>query len=356
MCLGGAFSRKGGDVVVVLTVDRDRLAQEYAAALRDFLHDAGEGALAIAYELGRRATASNIGVVELVTIHEESLREIDVSRRGDATQFLLEALSPFEMSHRGFRDACDRLQVMNRELETANRDLEAFSYSASHDLRAPLRAISGFAMALEQDLADKLDPAAMRHLRRIQSATLRMDDLIGALLKLAGLARSVIDRRAVDVSELARAVARDLHAQDPARPITITIEPDMVADADRSLLRVVLENLLGNAWKFTTRQSAAQIQVGSIVVGGELAYYVRDNGVGFDASGASRLFSPFQRFHSEAEFRGTGIGLATVARVIDRHGGRIWAESAAGAGATFFFTIPDRSDGTQQLPIRRPAH
>jgi len=225
------------------------------------------------------------------------------------------------------------------ELERANRELDAFSYSVSHDLRAPLRAIDGFARALLRNHAAALDEGGRHYLDRIVSGVGRMSTLIDALLELARISRAAVSKTNVDLSALAGEVAADLRAAQPDRAVTVDIEPGLVARGDHRLLSVVLVNLIGNAWKFTARTAAARIEVARHF-GEPHAFSVRDNGAGFDMAYAGRLFAPFQRFHAGSEFAGTGIGLATVQRVVTRHGGRIWAEAAPDRGAAFFFTLP----------------
>ncbi|HTA21045.1 MAG TPA: response regulator, partial [Polyangia bacterium] len=224
------------------------------------------------------------------------------------------------------------------ELERANQALDSFSYSVSHDLRAPLRAIDGFSRALAEDCADVLDARGRDHLARVSRGVARMSSLIEALLDLARLSRANVATDVVDLSSLASAVVADLRQAAPARDVVVEIADHLVAHGDRRLLNVVLVNLLGNAWKFTGRTPEARITVGR-EDGGERPFFVRDNGAGFDVSYAKRLFAPFQRFHGADEFEGTGIGLATVQRVIAKHGGRIWADAAPDRGATFYFTL-----------------
>jgi light-regulated signal transduction histidine kinase (bacteriophytochrome) len=226
-----------------------------------------------------------------------------------------------------------------RELERANQELEAFSYSVSHDLRAPLRAIDGFAKILIEDYGQKLDDQAGHYLGRVRTATQRMAELIDDLLELSRIARAPLNRERADVSALVRQILADLAERDPQRSVRTSIREGLVADADPRLLAVVLENLLGNAWKFTARSDDPGIEVGQERRDDAWSFFVRDNGAGFDMAYAARLFAPFQRLHDESEFPGTGIGLATVQRVISRHGGRIWAEAAPRKGATFYFTL-----------------
>jgi len=225
------------------------------------------------------------------------------------------------------------------QLEAANVELDAFAYSVSHDLRAPLRSIDGFSQALLEDYAGRLDAAGQDYLQRVRAATQRMATLIDDLLDLSRVTRSEMTIAPVDLSELARELATEFTSGDPERHVEIVITPDVAVRADRGLLRVVLQNLMGNAWKFTGKRSDARIEVGVVAADGERAYYVRDNGAGFDMAYASKLFGAFQRLHRVTEFPGTGVGLATVQRIIHRHGGRVWAESAVGRGATFYFTL-----------------
>jgi PAS domain S-box-containing protein len=235
-------------------------------------------------------------------------------------------------------DVTERKQA-EAALVAANQELETFSYSVSHDLRAPLRAIDGFSQALEEDCVERLDETGRRHLERIRSAARHMGQLIDALLRLSRVARMELRSSAMDLSRLARMVAGDLEERDPGRKVEFAIAEGVRAVGDANLLRVVLENLLGNAWKFTGKREVARIEFGVETGGGEPVYRVRDNGAGFDMKYADKLFSPFQRLHSASEFPGTGIGLATVQRAVRRHGGRVWAESAAGQGTAIYFTL-----------------
>lgn len=226
------------------------------------------------------------------------------------------------------------------ELEVANRELEAFSYSVSHDLRAPLRTIDGFSQAIIEDCSEQLDEQSKGHLIRVRAATQHMGHLIDDLLKLAQVTRAEINREVVDLSALAKSVRANLASLSDERQVDWHIEAGLVATGDAHLLRVVLDNLLGNAWKFTSKKNSARVEFGTLqLADGKQAYFVRDNGVGFDMKYASKLFGAFQRLHNVKEFPGTGIGLATVQRVIHRHSGRIWADSVAGKGATFYFLL-----------------
>ena len=226
------------------------------------------------------------------------------------------------------------------ELEAANRELEAFSYSVSHDLRAPLRSIDGFSQALLEDYAAQLDQTARDHLARVRAATQRMGVLIDDLLALSRVTRSELHPEAIDVSALAESIADELRHTYPARRVEVDIEPGLQAMGDGRLLRIALTNLLSNAWKFTEPRPIARIRIGRYVAeDGRSGFFVRDNGVGFNMAYAHKLFGAFQRLHAANEFPGTGIGLATVQRIVQRHGGRIWTEAAVDAGASFFFTL-----------------
>lgn len=224
-------------------------------------------------------------------------------------------------------------------LDAANKELDAFSYSVSHDLRAPLRAIDGFSQALLEDYRARLDAEGQDALLRVRGGAQRMAELIDDLLQLSRVTRVEMHREAVDLSALAESVVRDLQRAEPARRVEVAIQPDLRAEGDAKLLRIALVNLLSNAWKFTGPRSVARIELG-LQNGGERAFFVRDNGAGFDMAYAGKLFGTFQRLHDASEFTGTGIGLATVQRIVNRHGGRVWAEAAVDQGATFYFTLP----------------
>ncbi|THF67594.1 PAS domain S-box protein [Pseudothauera nasutitermitis] len=232
-----------------------------------------------------------------------------------------------------------RVRIRTAELEASNRELEAFSYSVSHDLRAPLRAIDGFAQILEEELADKLEPSSRAHLNRIRNATQRMSQLIDDLIGLASLTRQPLKRESVDLSELATQIIDELRAEEPQRQVEIRIVPRLQVQADRNLMRIVLENLLRNAWKFSAHEPHACIGLSAERDRERRIFCVSDNGAGFDMAFAANLFRPFHRLHSNSEFAGTGIGLATVQRIIQRHGGLIWAQARPREGARFYFTL-----------------
>ena len=270
-------------------------------------------------------------------------------RRESSVAFVLD-ISDRKRAEAELRRHRDHLEELVAErtaaLSAANRELEAFSYSVSHDLRAPLRSIDGFAQALAEDAADRLDETTRRHLERVRANAQKMGDLIDALLKLSRVSRAELRRERVDLAELAAEVAEELREAAPERDVELVIARPLEARADPRLLRVVLVNLLGNAWKFTAGHRTAHVEVGSVAVEGATAYFVKDDGFGFDMAYVDKLFGAFQRLHSSREFEGAGIGLATVQRIVHRHGGRTWAEGAVDRGATFFFTLESgRPDG-----------
>lgn len=234
-----------------------------------------------------------------------------------------------------------RVADRTAQLETVNKELEAFSYSVSHDLRAPLRHINGFSQALIEDYGEKLDAGAKSYLKEVRGASQEMAQLIDDVLQLARVTRTEMKREEVDLTTVARKVIADLEKTNGQRKVAVKIEEGLSTRGDKRLLRVALVNLLGNAWKFTSRRNAAEVYFGSVEKNGEQVYVVRDNGAGFDMAYANKLFGAFQRLHTGGEFEGTGIGLATVQRIIGRHGGRVWAEGEVNKGATFYFTLPN---------------
>jgi len=251
-------------------------------------------------------------------------------------------ISTFEDIVRKHRE----LQAATASLEAANHELEAFSYSVSHDLRAPLRAVDGFSQLLLQDCSERLDETGRGHLERIRTGVRRMTELIDDLLELARVSRADLREEPVDISDLARMVGATLQLQEPSRRVELSLQPGLSGRGDANLLRILIENLLANAWKFTSKCEQPKVEVGAAEAAGGTTFYVRDNGAGFDMQYAQKLFAPFQRLHPESEFPGTGVGLATVRRIVHRHGGRVWAEGSPGRGATFYFTLPSaRTEG-----------
>ncbi len=237
-----------------------------------------------------------------------------------------------------------RVAQRTRQLEQANKELESFSYSVSHDLRAPLRAIDGFSQILSKNYDALLDAKGKDYLERVQRASRRMGELIDDILHLSRVSRQETVRSEVDITQLAHDIAKDLQQADAQRQVEFVIAPGMVVDADPKLMRIVLENLIGNAWKFTSKRPAAHIEVGIAPDEGGPAIFVRDNGAGFSMEYAHKLFNAFQRLHAASEFDGSGIGLATVQRIVRKHGGRAWAHSKEGEGATFYFSCDAHED------------
>ncbi len=250
---------------------------------------------------------------------------IDITERRKAEESL--KTTHAELEHRAY------------ELLAVNRQLEAFSYTVSHDLKAPLRSIDGFTKALLEDYTDKLDATGKDYLQRVNAATMRMNQLVDAMLNMARLTRGELHEKTVDLSSLVQTAAHDLQKQDPHRQVKFLIAEQVKARADQDMLMIVLQNLLDNSWKFTSRHPDATIEFGVKKMNGKTIYFVRDDGAGFDMQYAENLFMPFTRYHSELVFPGLGIGLAIADRIIMRHGGRMWAEAEVEKGATFFFTL-----------------
>jgi signal transduction histidine kinase len=250
------------------------------------------------------------------------------------------ALQSEEEKRRKLNEEIER-RIVERtaQLEAANRELEAFAYSVAHDLRAPLRAITNFSEAMTEDCASQLDAVGLDYLKRIRGGTQRMTDLINGVLALSRIQRTALVSSQCNLSALARSVSEQLQAQHPERTVRFTLQEGWVDQGDPQLLRSVLENLLGNAWKFTRQRPVAEIEFGATQEQGSRTYFVKDNGAGFEMAYQHKLFGVFQRLHSQKEFEGNGVGLATAQRIIRRHGGRIWGEGQPGQGACFFFTL-----------------
>jgi two-component system sensor histidine kinase/response regulator len=265
---------------------------------------------------------------------------------GRRLHYMLRASKAFKDLARSEADLAQRvkertasLDEANRNLETANRELEAFTYSVSHDLRAPLRTIDGYIKLIFGHRPDGIDPETDQSLKRIQGACRLMGVLIEDLLKLSSVTRRELTKQSVDLSPIAAEIVDNLRRANPERQVDVRIEPGLKVRADHGLARIVLENLLGNAFKFTARAQAPRIEFGRAANRGDHALFVRDNGAGFNPAYADKLFAPFQRLHSQAEFEGTGIGLAIVSRIVNRHGGMVEAQGAPDKGATFYFTF-----------------
>lgn len=252
---------------------------------------------------------------------------------------LIREVAERKRAEEDIRKLNSQLVQRSAQLEASNKELEAFSYSVSHDLRAPLRGIDGFSQAVLEDYDEKLDESGRSYLRRVRTASQRMSQLIDAMLNLARLTRAEIHTQTFDMSAVVRAVLEDFQKMEPDRQVECIVANNVFATADTQLLRAVLENLLGNAWKFTQQQAHPRIEFGHGQYKGQAAYFVTDNGAGFDMTYVHKLFGAFQRLHAYTEYPGVGVGLATVHRIIQRHGGQIWAEGVVGKGATFHFTL-----------------
>jgi two-component system NtrC family sensor kinase len=308
--------------VIMLTAleDRDTMLRGFEAGADDYI-----------------AKSSDFSVLKARVLAQIRRKQFEDETRHIREQLLRREVEAAEA--RAAHELAETRAVLAEDLRRKNAELEAFSYSVSHDLRAPLRSIDGFSQALLEDYSDALPSKGQDYLRRVRAAAQRMGELIDDLIELSRVERSELRRERVDLSQLAHAVAASLRKSDPDRDVTTAVQPDVVADVDRRLVQIALENLMGNAWKFTARTAKATIEFGATLDGGVATLFVRDNGAGFDPTRAAKLFAPFQRLHPESMFPGTGIGLATVQRVVSRHGGRIWAESTVDQGATFFWTV-----------------
>jgi len=288
-------------------------------------------------------TVAPIGAIGVywAKTHRATAEEIELLQAlADSTSIAIEAADVFSNLERKVAEQTAEVQQRNTELEMLNKELEAFSYSVAHDLRSPLITIDGFAQVLLENLDDSLDETNRKHLERITTAVRRMHRLINDLLGLSKIVRAPLNATTVDLSCIAWAAAHNLQEGAPGRVAEFIVAEDICVQGDYGLMRIVVENLMSNAWKFTSRKEQARIELGKGTdLTGRTVYFVRDNGAGFDPRYASKLFSPFQQLHAESKFSGTGIGLATVQRIIHRHGGQIWAESAVDRGATFYFTL-----------------
>jgi signal transduction histidine kinase len=304
-------------------------------AIYDLVVAQNRGALGFARRQLSWVAAARSNAEELQRAHAE------LHERYVELQHQIEARSHVEAELRRLNDELEhRVAERTAELEYANAELAAFSNSVSHDLQAPLRGMNAFSQALIEDHGDQLDAHALDYACRIRAAAMRMGELTDGLLQLARVNGALLRHEAVDLSAAARAVIDDLVRGEPQRSVAVVIDDRMTATGDGRLIRLVLQNLLGNAWKFTRGREPAEIHVGARREQERTVYFVRDNGAGFDMQYAARLFEPFHRLHHPDDFPGSGIGLATVQRIITRHAGRIWAEGAQGAGATFWFTLP----------------
>jgi signal transduction histidine kinase len=326
----------------------DRLARYIGIALLILLF-CTMGSILVAQRLQRRISQPILGLAETA---KRVSRDQDYSIRAEVTgqdevghliETFNEMLATIQEKNTDLKNARDDLEqrVIDRtaQLEEANKELEAFSYSVSHDLRGPLRGINGFSQALLEDYVEQLDAQGQDYLQRVRAASQRMAQLIDDLLMLSRVSRGEVRRESVDLSALVGSIVAELREADAQRHVEVCVLEGVTAIGDTRLLRVVLENLLRNAWKFTSKNPSARIEFGVTQRNGKPVYFVRDDGAGFDMAYMDKLFGPFQRLHAVTEFEGTGIGLATVQRIIHRHGGGVWAEAAVGKGATFHFTL-----------------
>jgi DNA-binding response OmpR family regulator len=308
-------------IMITATEDRQAMIEGFAAGADDYIVKSSEIEL-----LKARVHAQ---------IRRKQLDDETHRRREDQLRSEIDAA----VARAALQEA-DAKAALARELERQNRELEAFAYSVSHDLRSPLRSIDAFSLALLEDEAPALSDSGRGYLRQVRASAQRMRQLIDDLMLLSRIGRTELVRKPVCLSDIARAIANELARTAPERNVAFAIQPGLIASADGGLVRVLLENLLGNAWKFTAKRADARIEFGATDDDHGRAFFVQDNGAGFDRAYAQNLFTPFTRLHSEQEFAGTGIGLATVHRIVDRHGGKAWAEGAVGVGATIFFTLP----------------
>ncbi len=303
---------------------------------------------------GIRKNVKNASIVVLTEFGDidSALRALQLGAQG----YLVKGQYAYDMLTRSIQYACERHNLLRdledarftlaekveertRQLEFANKELESFNYSVSHDLRSPLRVISYMSGELKAEFADKMDASALELVDRIVMASEKMSHLIEDLLQLSRLTQRVLKSEKVDISRMAVDFISELSSSDISREVSTAIEPNLITNGDSNLLRIAIENLLCNAWKFTSKAELPTISIGKVNDSSTPVYYVKDNGVGFDMKYADKLFAPFQRLHSDTDFPGTGIGLATVQRIIYRHDGQIWAHSKPGQGATFYFTI-----------------
>ena len=332
---------------------KDQINGEYLSTLISFLSGTGEAGLQRGYELGRRALDARLGVLQVAEAYVTAMSEIltplseESARTLASTRELLStSLAPYEMTHRGYQESIAKLMKLNvaleqqaGELTAVNRELEAFSYTVSHDLRAPIRVMEGFAKILLEDYGKQLDEKGREYLSRVIDSARRMGQLVEGLLSLSRFSRQVLTRSSVELSQIARAIFQELRSTQPTRHVVVSIAENVTVQGDQQLLQVAMSNLLTNAWKFTAKKVDAKIEFGMSTQDGNPVYFVKDNGAGFDMKYADKLFGPFQRLHSATQFEGTGVGLATVRRIIERHEGRIWAEGKVNHGATFYFTL-----------------
>ena len=333
----------------------------YKSLVQRYLDEPDESLLNQASLIGRNLCHRGVSLDNVLAMHQEAIeeplrghsneQEVNLVRRANdpfseltiSYVIAFEELTEIRVADVEWRKHRERLEKLveerTAELRAANKELESFSYSVSHDLRAPLRSIDGFNQILIEDYEDKLDEEGKDCLQRIGVSIQRMGQMIDDLLNLSRVTRSEMRRETVDLSTLAQTITAELQETQPERRVEFVISEGLVVKGDPRLLHVVLENLLGNAWKFTGKLPQAAIEFGVTQQDGEPAYYVRDDGAGFDMAYVHKLFGAFQRLHRRDEFDGTGVGLASVQRIVQRHGGEVWAEGEVDKGATFYFTL-----------------
>jgi light-regulated signal transduction histidine kinase (bacteriophytochrome) len=338
-------SRRGKRVAFVcaddgrgVDVDAIRQAAQRKGLLAAETRELSPGKLLELLLEGGISTSGSITEVSGRGIGLDVVREAEDETRHIRMELLQRELEASEASVA--KEIAETRAALIEELEFKNKELEAFSYSVSHDLRAPVRSIDGFSQLLLEEYSDKLDARGQEYVQRVRASAQRMGELIDDMLALSRVGRAELSRTQVNLSDAARLVAAEFAQREPGRSVECDIEDGLVAQVDRRLIQIVFENLLGNAWKYTGKVAAARIEFRAEPRHDNLVYMVRDNGVGFDMAFTSKLFTPFVRLHSNDDFPGTGIGLATVQRIIERHGGRVWAEGAVDQGATVYFTIP----------------
>ena len=328
---------------------RQLLRRAFAVMLLDVQMPYMDG-FEVARHARENSATSDVPIIFITAMHETPENALRGYSTG-AFDFLFKPINPDVLRSKVqvFLDLHHSRNRLKDEIEAHRAtlaELEAFNYSVSHDLRAPLRPLDGFSQALLDDYADRLDEKGVDYLRRIRAAAQRMGMLIEDLLELSRVSRAELRRQPVDLSTIVSSIVSELREGDPSRDVEVVIPPRVQVQGDARLLRIALENLVRNAWKFTNKRPQARLEFGVAdrttagLVSGEPTYFVRDDGVGFDPTFAGKMFQPFQRLHKTTEFEGTGIGLAIVSRIVRRHDGRIWADSAPDRGATFFFTLP----------------
>jgi|GEM_PF-6854340 len=333
--------------------EEKQISAAYSSIFDSFLSRPDEAALVKGYELGRKAVEEHLGLLQIVDIYHKALNE-NLKRLSPESanmvvkfgELLSAGLAPFEMTHQGYQESVTNLQRLNRELElrtaelaAKNEELQAFSYSVSHDLRSPLRAISGFTKILLKDHAAEFSDETKTLFARVMAAVEQMSQLIEGLLLLAQIGRKELAYDEINLTEMVQQILTELQEATPERKVSVSVAAGAQVKGDASLVRAAMTNLLSNAWKFTAKKADAKIEFGMMSYEGKPVYYVKDNGAGFNMAYADKLFGAFQRLHAKEEFPGTGVGLATVQRIIRRHNGRIWVEAEEGKGATFYFLL-----------------